>query len=327
MTRAARHVLSRHRVVAEGEPEEPPPKEEPAEGGSGFLLGVGTSGGWGLPNEAVELAQICSYVRLCAETSTFQKEGPVPYTSRGLGWIYDTVAEHPKWNHPGGPAYRGSGSNGIQGINRATFAKECVETYEAFPSMIALEVLNEPWGPWFWGEAESAANAKAYAELVEAVKAAFETYAAAHGGKRPLILMSYSPFNGWGARVVAQKADAYTHCDGVVLHTYTKEGGKAVAKRGDQQPFLSEVFAKFKKGLWITEHGLPTGSESGDSLQYSEAEQALGLEEAVHDYKATVYVEGYFYYQFRGAEHEYGLVSAGGTKKQAFNKMKALSGK
>ncbi len=185
-----------------------------------------------------------------------------------------------------------------------------------------VEVLNEPHGPWFWGEkANSAANALAYRTLV---KKAYEAFQVRYGDEAPKIIASVEPVDSWGDRWWEPAVAAYL--DGVVVHPY-----------GGNDPEEKEISAEGRRRevkearqltgnslpVYCSEFGWPTaiGKEStGDSLQWTEAEQAANITSFFNWARATGYVAEsvYFCHHDFGVNTLYGVVDIEGNHKLGY---------
>ena len=121
-------------------------------------------------------------------------------------------------------------TEGVAAINVESWVAEAVAQVKANPTIAAIEVLNEPGGEWYWGpEAESTANAAAYARLLKAVH---EAFVQEFGSSRPLILASYDGGHdnkvSWGEKVWNEATnggiDVNDYVDGVTVHPYGGTG-------------------------------------------------------------------------------------------------------
>ena len=180
-----------------------------------------------------------------------------------------------------GASAGGYNGGGVAAVDPAGWASCAVNVYQtecagSASNCPAVEVLNEPAGPWFWGgDAGSQRNASAYAELVK------QTWSAFHdkfGTGAPKILASYdggSDSNvNWGQAWWTPGIAQYV--DGVTVHPYGGTGDRnqsAAGNRGD----VTAAFQQTGRPVWITELGWPTGSPNGDSLQWDDGSQAANV--------------------------------------------------
>ncbi|MCW3020533.1 MAG: hypothetical protein JWN10_2841 [Solirubrobacterales bacterium] len=276
-----------------------------AEPASGMWVGV-NGGGWG-PSEPREMAPMVKYARLesgsAAEFESFQ--------AAGIQVDYDD------WG-PYSP-------QGVSSIDATEYAERLVRVIEADPSIVSVEILNEPDGGWFWGsEASSRANAEAYARLLETVH---RKVRARFGRKRPLLLGAFEEGSTWGDvwwNALAKKKAV----DGVVVHPYGGTGNRAQSASGNRAQ-VERAHAYTGKPVYVTEVGWPTATgfaPTGDSLQWPQTEQAANIYGFVDWARSTGYVGGVFIYGYHDAEvngpSEYGVVTHAGVKKLGWTALK-----
>jgi hypothetical protein len=270
-------------------------------GGSGAIA-VGLDAGFWGTCEPYELRTAVGYVRLDTPTTI------APWTRAGLKVIADESGPYD--------------SSGVSGLDASAYVKRVVSFVEANPEVWAVEVLNEPGGPWFWGErAESQANRAAYANLIIAVH---EALVARFGAKRPLILASYdggdSSSTAWG-QGWAQNKSALADADMLTMHPYGGTEDRAKASLGERAN-VAAAHAQTGKPIAITEVGFPTEQATSDSMLYSEAEQAKNVAGVVAWASKTGYVKAITIYGFRDGEPGgpgYGLETYAGRRKPAFS--------
>jgi hypothetical protein len=285
--------------VEEPPVEEPPLEEPPFEEPHGnFFVGL-NAGYWG-SSEPGDLKKVSTVVRLDTPPKL------TPWEAVGLKVIADEA----------GP-YSGSG---VSGLNHAAYVQKVVEFVRANPHVLAVEVLNEPGGSWFWGsQSESATNRESYARLLIEVH---EALVANFGAARPLELASWDgghdSSNAWG-EAWSKNATALADVDGVTSHPYGGTGSRANAILGNRR-LVENAHAASKKPVYVTEVGFPTKGPTGDSLQYSEVEQAWALYQFAQWARSTGYVAGVTFYGYRdGSEGGgYGIETHAGAKKLAF---------
>jgi len=263
-------------------------------------IAVGINAGYWGACEPADLRTAVEYVRLDTPSDIS------PWTNAGMKVIADEAGPY---NHAG-----------VSGLDAQAYVEHVVAFVRANPQVWAVEVLNEPGGQWFWGgEAESAANRSAYAQLIVAVH---DALVASFGAARPLILASYDgghdSSNAWGEAWTQNKA-ALADADMITEHPYGGVGERAVASLGDRVN-VQAAYAKTHKPIAITEVGFPTKGPTGDSLQYSETEQARSIAGIIGWARSTGFVKAITVYGYRdaGLEGGYGLQKHDGTKKAAW---------
>ena len=278
--------------------EEPPLEEPPFEEPHGFFVGL-NAGYWG-SSEPGDLKKVGSVVRLDTPPKL------TPWEAVGLKVIADMAGPY--------------SSSGVSGLNHASYVQRVVEFVRANPHVLAVEVLNEPGGSWFWGsQSESATNRESYARLLIEVH---EALVANFGAARPLELASWDgghdSSNAWG-EAWSRNATALADVDGVTSHPYGGTGNRANAILGNRH-LVESAHAVSHKPVYITEVGFPTKGPTGDSLQYSEVEQAWAIFQFALWARSTGYVSGVTFYGYRdGTEGGgYGVETHAGAKKLAF---------
>ncbi len=261
-------------------------------------IAVGLNAGFWGPCEPGELSTAIKNVRLDTPADI------APWTRAGLRVIADES----------GPYVQA----GVSGLDAAAYVRRVVAFVEANPQVWAIEVLNEPGNPYFWGrEAGSPANRAAYASLVVAVH---DALAARFGARRPLILASYDGgygSNAWGEGWT-QNATALADADMVTVHPYGFSPPRAVASLGNRAS-VEYAHAHTGKPVAITEVGWPTNGASAESgpIEYSEAEQARNIARFVAWARATGYVKSLTIYNYRDTAEGGGFgvqTHAGATK-------------
>jgi Glycosyl hydrolase catalytic core len=270
------------------------------------------AGGWG-SSVAPDIAGAVPYVRL--DTTAANANSSI------AGW---TAAGVKVINDISGPYNAG----GVSAINANQWAANAVAWYRANPAAVAIEVLNEPAGSWFWGSgAESPANEAAYANLLNVVHAAFVKE---FGSARPLILGSYgnaSAFEGeWGQ---AWWRDVnHESVDGVTVHPYGGTDNRSASAEGNRLQ-VAQAHEQTGKPVYVTEVGWPTAlgqPATGDSLQWSEAEQAQNITSFIDWAKSTGYVADVTIFNYRdyGTNDWYGIESSAGRHKPAYAALAAF---
>jgi hypothetical protein len=194
-----------------------------------------------------------------------------------------------------------------------------------------MEVLNEPDGFWFWGSgADNQTNANAYANLV---RAAYTTFHNAYGASAPLVLAAYDG-STWGHEWWSSSMDNYV--DGVIVHPYGGTGSPSQSKLGDRQQ-VTEAHSYTGKPVYVTEVGWPTAvgqSATGDSLQWPQTNTGAGTGDQcdnIYNFlrwsRSTGYVNAVYIFGYRdyGTNAYYGVETSDGTKKPAWNALKAAA--
>jgi hypothetical protein len=203
-------------------------------------------------------------------------------------------------------------SGSIGAISASSYAAELKAYFAKDGSAggLAVEVLNEPGNGGFWSDPT---NYKAYAKIAQAVHEALATLPAA---SRPVELCSWdggeaSPNANkpWGQGIKAAGALAY--CDGVTVHPYGgANGGDGGALGGRKDVELAH--SESGKPVYVTEIGWPTAvgkPATGDSQQWTEAQQAANITGFMQWASGTGYVPMviYFNYVDYGSNDFYGI--------------------
>ncbi len=288
---------------AEKERAEEEPAEEVGLPGS-MVIGV-DSGGWGGSSTFSDLAHGgIHYVRTSSENA-----GYVEPEGSAAGVHIATVI---------------FGTEGkIGALSPGGYAAE-VESYfkkYGLAGGLTVEVLNEPGNGVFW---KDPTDYGAYTALAKAVHEALATLPVQ---SRPAELCSWDggeasphPDKTWGQGIKA--AGALPYCDGVTVHPYggpTGGGGGALGDRSDVELAHSES----GKPVYVTEIGWPTAvgqSPTGDSQQWTEAQQAANITGFMRWAAETGYVPMviYFNYVDYGSNDFYGIETAHHKHKLGF---------
>jgi len=219
-------------------------------------------------------------------------------------------------------------SGGVSQLDANAWAANAVATYRASPSILAIEVLNEPGGTWFWGSnALSQANANAYANLLKTVYTAFVS---AFGANRPALLASYDGgYSGgltWGQMVWAADPNVASYVDGITVHPYGGTSSVSASALGNRAN-VAAAHAATGLPVYITELGWPTAvgqPATGDSLQWSEADQATNIYNFVGWARSTGYIKAViiFMYADYGSNNWYGIVRADQSHKKSYEDLR-----
>lgn len=275
-------------ALAEAEgavPPSPPPPLPPA------LKGVCT-GYWG-PQEAVDLASL--------KPEVVRLEQPTSLTP----WLPYKVIYLQAGDHTGN-----YNKGGIAAIDVPAFVAVIAKAVYANPNpgLYAVEPINEPAGEWFWGpNANTPQNAAAYAALIRAVWEASKTWSL----KAPLLLASCD-----GGRAAPQWLEWMMAADPKILecfdlptaHVYGGTGARTGSAEGNRAA-VRKVHALTGKQVAVTEVGWPTLKATGDSLQWTEAQQAANITGFLQWAKASKEVALTCIYNYRDGANDpgYGL--------------------
>jgi hypothetical protein len=221
-------------------------------------------------------------------------------------------------------------SRGVSGLDVEAYISNAVALVKERPEIVAVEILNEPGATWFWGSnAMSKENMAAYASLIRKVHAAFtENFGAA----RPKLIASYdggwSHSLAWGRGVTAQDPQVWSFVDGITMHPYGGTSSRTASALGNRQNVI-DAHKETGKDVYITEIGWPTASHesnTGDSFQWTESEQATNIVNFVNWAKATGFVRAVhiFAYQDYGTKDWYGITRSDGTRKPSYNALRSV---
>ncbi len=183
--------------------------------------------------------------------------------------------------------------HGVTEITPSVWASNAVALYQSdcAGSTVhcpAVEVLNEPYGNWFWGSnAGSQTDASAYATLIE------DTYTAFHnryGTNAPKILGAFDdqqPWDGWFNSLTA------LYVDGITVHPYGYCGDPNNGAQG-RKPMVTDAGAT-GKSVWVTEVGWetnpPAGACTGGAMDWTYHEQAANIYNFIAWARSLGYVE------------------------------------
>jgi hypothetical protein len=286
-----------------------PPKIEPPkeEARSSMVVGVDT-GGWGgvfgeLANGGIR------FVR----TSSSAAGSHVAAESKAAGVQIASVIF-------------GTGG-GIGSISPSGYASQVLAYYKKWglAGGLSFEVLNEPGGSWFWSDPT---NYSAYARIAKAVH---EELATLPAGSRPSELCSWDGGQGgsdsFGRGIKA--AGALPYCDGVTVHPYGGSSGQHGGALGDRAN-VERAHAESGLPVSVTEVGWPTAtgqSSTGDSQQWTEAQQASNIAGFVNWAKSTGYVKTVILFNLvdYGTNASYGLERSNRQHKASFKTLGELS--
>jgi hypothetical protein len=298
---------------------EPPPKEEPPP--SSMVVAL-NGGGWG-PAEWTDIA------------------GAVKYSRMGKGKLAESeVDAMAKAGVSASSVIFGEGGS-IGGINPGAYAGEIVAFFKKYgrggtfwagrPDLGArnVEVLNEPGGSWFWSDST---NYSAYVNLLKVVHE--QLVANFPEAIRPVELASYdggkADSNKFGQEIKSRGGLAYV--DGITEHPYGGSGGQYGGAKGNRGK-VEQAHTETGKPMYITEVGWPTAvghPSTGDSQQWTEAQQAANIEGFIAWAKATGYVSEVAIFGYVDdaptTNNWYGVERRDRTHKPAFAVLTAASG-
>jgi hypothetical protein len=276
------------------------PKEEPPKG---MVVGLDT-GGWVSEGPVRDFSGAVRYVR--SSFSNYDSDSQMVLLSRfGVRLM---------------PLFGEGGTIGA--IDKTVFASEVLAWFQRYGrggsfwagkedlGATTAEILNEPGGSWFWSDPR---NFSAYAGLIEAVHSVLASLP-----HPPTLLVSYDGGGGsgeYGRSLVSTDPHLLSLGLGWTVHPYGGHGSSSAL--GNRQS-VTEAYAGTKQPVYVTEVGWPTAvgqSPTGDSLQWSEAQQA----ENMTSFLGWAYGLGYvravvsFNYADYGSNDYYGIVNTNGT--------------
>jgi Glycosyl hydrolase catalytic core len=223
-------------------------------------------------------------------------------------------------------------SGGVCALNANAWASETLAFYKANtnPTQTPIvEALNEPGGTWFWGSnANSSANATCYRDLLKKTHDAFH---ATYGESAPKILGTLDGSNGLSFGKAWYTSDWATYVDGFIVHPYGGTGSKAGSALGNRA-LIENARATTGGPIYITEVGWPTAvgqPATGDSLQWTEAEQATNVTNFIAWCHDTGYVAEVIYFNYRdyGSNAWYGVLRSDGSRKPAYEALRQAAAK
>jgi hypothetical protein len=286
-----------------------PTSKESAVSVSSMWVGL-DAGGWG-SSSASDIAGAVSTVRLDTPGNIS------PWTAAGLRVIDDMSGPY--------------NSGGVSALNANEWAEKAVAWYRANPQAAAIEILNEPGNQYIgWGaNAGSAANAAAYDNLLKVVH---EKFVANFGSSYPPLLASYDGGEGpttWGEEMWAADPNVGSYINGITMHSYGGTSSRTASALGSRYHIEEAHNQHPGIPIYITEIGWPTAvgqAPTGDSLQWSEAEQAANITSFVNWAKSTGYIADVTIFNYRdyGSNDWYGIESASGAHKQSYSALAAL---
>jgi hypothetical protein len=298
-------------------PVSPPPasetEKETTQPGSPLTspMWVGVDAGQWPASFASDIAGAVSYVRLNTPSSI------AGWTAAGVK-VIDCMS---------GPVTSG----GVAAVNATEWAANAVATVKANPAIAAIEVLNEPGNQWMgWGSsAGDAANAAAYDHLLKVVH---EAFVANFGSSYPPILASYDGGEGpttWGQEMWAAEPNVGNYINGITMHSYGGTSNRTHSALGDREQIEVAHSQHPSIPIYVTEVGWPTAvgqPATGDSLQWTEAEQAQNITNFITWAKGTGYIADVTIFNYRdyGTNDFYGIETASGAHKLSYAALAAF---
>ncbi len=286
------------------------PAPEPLPGS--MLVGV-SAGGWG-PSAFSDIAGAVKYVRMDSHFANDAEVGGAAAADVSVAsWVFGT-------------------GGSIEAVDPAGYAAEVVALFKRFGrggtfwrgrkrdlGSSAVEIFNEPGNPAFWSDPT---NYAAYVTLLRAVHDALA--ANFPEAIRPRVLASWDggegPSSAFGPGWAALGGLAY--CDGVAVHPYGgADGGDGGALGGHED--VENARRATGKPVEVTEVGWPTAlgqPGTGDSQQWSEAQQAENITNFVRWARSTEYVAMVlvFNYVDYGTNTWYGIERSDRSHKPSF---------
>lgn len=221
---------------------------------------------------------------------------------------------------------------GVCALNAAAWAAETLAFYKANTNPTqtpVIEALNEPGGTWFWGSnANSSANAACYRDLLRKTHDAFH---AQYGESAPKILGTLDGSNGLSFGKAWLTSDWATYVDGFIVHPYGGTGARTSSALGNRT-LVESARAMTGGPIYVTEVGWPTAvgqPATGDSLQWTEAEQATNITNFIAWAHGTGYVAEVVYFNYRdyGSNAWYGIARSDGSHKPAYEALRQAAAK
>ncbi len=221
-------------------------------------------------------------------------------------------------------------TGGVSALDADEWAAQALAFYKANTNPTqtpVIEALNEPGGTWFWGSnAVSQTNADAYRNLLRRTHDAFH---AEYGAQAPKIL---GTLDGSGGLVFGQRwwrSECAGFVDGVIVHPYGGTGTRASSALGNRK-LIEEAHALTGAPVYVTEVGWPTAvgkSNTGDSLQWSEQEQAANIKGFLDWARGVDYLRQVVYFNYRDYADNtwYGVVRTDGTHKPSYDVLRSAA--
>jgi hypothetical protein len=306
-----------------------------SDGGSNMVVGL-NAGGWGASG-AQDVAAAVNYVRLD------QASGATTVSDIGY-YTGDNVKADIDYS---GDLTNGSNydTGGVSAINASNWSSDALSWYESNCNTAEcpmIEVLNEPYGSWFWGSsADDQTNADAYGDLVEATYNAFHTKYGSNGPKILANTFANGCANGnavgcsdpWWGWLKSHDPTIANYYDGVIMHAYGDTSDPTLSAEGNRNAVTSAYDATGKP-VYVTEVGWPTDigsnsspssvNETGDSYQWSLTGQCNNIYNFITWTRGTNYVNAVFYFNYAdyGTNDFYGIETHTQSHKPSYNALK-----
>ena len=218
-------------------------------------------------------------------------------------------------------------SGGVCALNATTWVSNALSYYKAHTTPTQtpiIEALNEPGGSWFWGpNANSTANGACYRNLLQKT---YEAFHAEYGSSAPKVLATLDGSGGlaFGRNWWTPASAAYV--DGTIVHPYGGTSGRSSSALGNRA-IMESAHALTGEPIYVTEVGWPTAvgqASTGDSLQWSESEQAANITNFLDWAHGTGYVPEVIYFNYHdfGTNNWYGIVRPDGSHKPAYTALR-----
>lgn len=199
-----------------------------------------------------------------------------------------------------------------------------------------IEILNEPWGTWFVGTVEPSAYASLYIQAVTAGRAANPACKYLIAGVDRYY--QSSTWNPWFSAMFSAQPTLGAYIDGYTIHEYGITPLNLSNWLNYQQwPQIESVAAYLaSQGVnvraWVTEFGFDTASNTGSpDYGVSEQQQAGQILQAMQFFHGrwSDLVGATVYFNYRdgvadGRQTRFGLVHYDGTRKPAFDALRAI---
>ncbi len=254
------------------------------EGNYNFVVGIGTHSNQSSAIYALRAGAL--YYRTDISVSASQEEAlSVQHSTYGAHYLgildYDTL--------PGGF------SN--DAWNLSTWNASVRAAVKAYPWIRSWEIWNEPWVPTFQ---KGYMNGSAY-NYYRMARSAYLIITAAEPnativcfGGAPI--GSYSIYQ-WYSKVWSYGAAKY--CSAISIHAYPSTAGP-MNQSGVQiwSAWISEYESLTGKPIWITEFGIPSGSNA--SVGYSQSNQEAFMVQAFNLFNKYPYIKRVYWYDLWG---------------------------
>lgn len=152
------------------------------------------------------------------------------------------------------------------------------------------------------------------------------------GSNYPPILASYDGGEGpttWGQEMWAAEPNVGNYINGITLHSYGGTSNRTQSALGDRGQIENAHAQHPNIPIYVTEVGWPTAvgqPSTGDSFQWTEAEQAQNITNFVDWAKGTGYIADVTIFNYRdyGTNDFYGIETASGAHKLSYAALAAF---